>query len=481
MPEQNQTRKLVLVTGATGYVGGRLAPRLLELGYRIRCLVRDRSRLEGRAWAEQAEIVEADALVPDSLPSALVGVSHAFFLIQTGIGAESRQQDVLAAANFAAAAKTAGVQQILCLGGLSQEEQEREKALRGAGVPLLAFRSGVIIGAGSLWFEMLRHLLESCPFALCSRWIRLQTQPIAASDVLAYLCAALELTQTCERVVEIGGADGLSCEQMLRIYAELRGLSRSIISLPLPLRLASWWIDLVTPVPAALARASIERLGTVVQDDSARQLFPQLVPLSYRTAVERALEEVEAGCVETAWFDALSSSNAPPPVNWSKQDGMIVDRRERLVDGTASQLFATIRGIGGQRGWFCMNWTWVVRGWMDRFVGGVGLRRGRRDPDHLRVGDALDIWRVEVLEPDRRLRLRAEMKVPGKAWLEFQIEPQEAGRTRLVQTAFFVPKGLAGLLHWYLLYPPHVYIFSGLIREIARRSMQNQASGRGPM
>jgi hypothetical protein len=347
-------------------------------------------------------------------------------------------------------------------------------ALRRSGVPLTEFRAGVIVGSGSLSFELIRYLTERVPVMICPRWVRTLTQPIGIRDVLDYLTAALTVPESSGRILEIGGAEVVTYGEMMMIYAEVRGLRRLMIPVPvLTPRLSSYWVNLVTPIPAVIARPLIEGLRNEnrVHDPSARQLFPQIHPVGYRVAVERTLERLQAGHIETAWSDALSTSQSgPPPVVLTNLEGMIVERRQRLVAATPADAYRIFTGLGGKRGWLYMNWAWRIRGFIDRLIGGVGLRRGRRDPDELRVGDALDFWRVEAVEPGRLLRLRAEMKVPGKAWLQFQVAPAEHGQSLLSQTAFFAPKGLSGWLYWYALYPIHRIIFSGCIDGIAQRA-----------
>jgi len=292
--------------------------------------------------------------------------------------------------------------------------------------------------------------------------------------VLEYLATALAVPESSGRVIEIGGADVVTYGDMMMIYAEVRGLKRWMVPVPvLTPRLSSYWVNLVTPIPAAIARPLIEGLRneSIVHDPSAQRLFPHIRPAGYRVTVERALAGLEASNVETTWSDALSTSQGDvPPVTLTTKEGMILEHRQRVVPASAAAVYKTLIGLGGKRGWFYMNWAWEIRGLIDRIIGGVGLRRGRRDPDELRVGDALDFWRVEAVEPGRLLRLRAEMKLPGKAWLEWKIIPREAEQTVLSQTAFFAPKGLMGWLYWYALYPIHGLIFSGLIDQIARRA-----------
>jgi len=485
MTALQSVNNLVLVTGVTGYIGGRLVPRLLELGYRVRCLVRDPARLQGRPWQDRVEVVAGDVLDPQSLSPAMVGVNVAYYLIHSmGSGVDFHQRDVKAATNFATAAQEAGVEQIIYLGGLAQtavglsehlqSRQQTGDALRQTGVPVTELRAGVIVGTGSLSFEMIRYLTERVPVMICPRWVYTKTQPIGIREVLAYLTAVLTVTESKGRIIEIGGAEVVTYGDMMMIYARVRHLQRWLVPVPvLTPRLSSYWVDLVTPIPAAIARPLIEGLRneSVVRDGSARDLFPGIEPVSYETSVRRALVQLEASTVETAWSDALSSSQGDvSPVILTTQEGMIMERRQRVVDASPVEVYQIFTGLGGKRGWLYMNWAWMIRGFMDRLVGGVGLRRGRRDPDEVRVGDALDFWRVEAVEPDRLLRLRAEMKVPGKAWLQFETTPHNGNQTRLSQIAFFAPRGLLGWLYWYALYPIHGLIFSGLIERIAQRA-----------
>ncbi len=478
-------RPLVLLTGATGYIGGRLAPRLLDAGYRVRCLVRDPARLQGREWVERVELVTGDVLEPETLPAAMAGVSAAYYLIHSMAGGEDFSgRDVRAARNFSRAAASAGVERIIYLGGLGDSDaelshhlrsrQETGDALREAGVPVTEFRASVIVGSGSLSFEMIRYLTERLPVMICPKWVYTHTQPIGVRNVMEYLIAALKTPESVGRIIEIGGADVVTYGEMMETYAEVRGLRRAMIPVPvLTPRLSSYWVHLVTPAPAAIARPLIEGLKNevVVQDDTARRLFPDIIPMDYRTTVVLALARVGAHTVETAWSDALVSSQGDvPPVTMTTEEGMVSEQRQLVVAASPEAAYDAFAGLGGERGWLYMNWAWRVRGAMDRLIGGVGLRRGRRDPDHIRVGDALDFWRVEAAEPGRLMRLRAEMKVPGKAWLEFQALPHAGGQTLIIQTAFFEPKGLSGFLYWYVLYPFHAFIFSGMIRKVAQRA-----------
>jgi uncharacterized protein YbjT (DUF2867 family) len=486
MSEENKNPRLILVTGATGYIGGRLVPRLLEMGYRVRCLVRDPARLQGRPWHNAVEIVAGDVLQPDSLARAMQGVQAAYYLVHSlGGGSDFHQRDMSAASNFGTAAHTAGVERILYLGGLAEaspnlsehlrSRQQTGDALRGAGVPVTEFRAGVIVGSGSLSFEMIRYLTERVPVMICPRWVYTRTQPIGIREVLEYLTTALKVPESQGRIIEIGGSEVVTYGEMMTIYAEVRGLKRWMVPVPvLTPRLSSYWVNLVTPIPAVIARPLVEGLRNenIVHDPNALQLFPHIQPVSYRTSVERALAALQASNIETAWSDALGTTQGDvPPLVLTTQEGMILEHRQRIVTASPTHIYTVFMGLGGKRGWFYMNWAWKIRGFLDRMIGGVGLRRGRRDPDKLRIGDALDFWRVEAVEPERLLRLRAEMKVPGKAWLQFQVTPREDGQSLLSQTAFFAPRGLMGLLYWYVLYPLHGLIFSGLIDQIAQRAV----------
>lgn len=484
----------VLVTGATGYIGGLLVPRLLAAGYQVRVMVRDPGRLQGRAWLPQVEIVQADALQPESLRPALEGAQAAYYLIHSMAGGpDYHQRDLAAARAFSQAARQAGVAHLLYLGGLGDPDadlshhlrsrQETGEALCTGGVPVTEFRAAVVVGAGSLSFEMIRYLTERLPVMICPRWVYTRVQPIAVDDVLDYLVAALEVPAARGRTLEIGGQDVLTYGEMMLAYAEARGLRRWLIPVPvLTPALSAYWVHWITPIPAAIARPLIEGLRneTVVRDPTARRLFPDLQPMGYRQALARALASLDASAVETRWSDALVTSRGDaPPVTLTLREGMFVERRERLVQAPPQAVFRAVAGLGGDRGWLVWNWAWHLRGSLDRLVGGVGFRRGRRHPEQLRVGDAVDFWRVEDLVPGRSLRLRAEMKLPGQAWLQFDILPHAEGTTRLMQTAFFAPRGLVGLAYWYALYPFHRVIFSDLIRALARQAeIREQSDGR---
>jgi len=475
----------VLVTGVTGYIGGRLVPRLLEAGVPVRCMVRDASRLQGRLWRADVELVVGDVLQPDSLEEAMRGISVAYYLVHSlGAGSGFPERDLVGARNFGSAAKKAGVERIIYLGGLGdpgkslsahlRSRHDTGDALRESGVPVTEFRAGVIVGSGSLSFEMIRYLTERVPVMICPRWVYTRIQPIAVRTVLDYLSAALRNPASTGRAIEIGGADVISYGEMLTFYAEVRGLRRWLVPVPvLTPNLSSYWVHFVTPIPASIAKPLIAGLRNeiIVRDGVARLLFPDIQLLDYRTAVKLALEKLQADKVETAWSDALSTSQPNMvPVALTTQEGMIIEFRQLAIDAPVEAIFQAFAGLGGARGWLYMNWAWQLRGTADRLFGGVGLRRGRRDADSVRVGEALDFWRVEAVEPNQLMRLRAEMKVPGKAWLQFEVKTQDHDHPLLTQTAFFAPKGLLGLAYWYLLYPIHSMIFGGMIRCLAKRA-----------
>jgi uncharacterized protein YbjT (DUF2867 family) len=417
-----------------------------------------------------------------SLAAAMAGVDTAYYLVHSlATGDDFHQRDLDAARTFGAALAAAGGTRVIYLGGLGnpghdlsphlRSRHDTGDALREGGVPVTEFRAAVIVGAGSLSFEMVRYLTERVPIMVCPRWVYTRVQPIAVRNVIDYLAAALRTPASVGQIVEIGGADVVTYGEMMTIYAEIRGLKRLMVPVPvLTPHLSSYWVHLVTPIPSAIARPLIEGLRNevVVRDDVARRLFPEVDPLDYRSAVKLALERLDAGRVETAWSDALcTSQGARPPVQLTTREGMVMEHRQQTVKASPAQGYRAFSTLGGERGWLCMNWAWQLRGMLDRLAGGVGMRRGRRDPNDVRTGDAIDFWRVEEVRPGRLLRLRAEMKVPGRAWLEFEVIPQTDGRSVLSQTALFAPKGLFGWFYWYSLYPVHAVIFSRMIRRLA--------------
>lgn len=485
MNNSMKKRDLILVTGATGYIGGRLVPRLLEAGYRVRCLARDPARLQGRTWLERVEVAAGDALNLESLLAAMGDVSVAYYLIHGMQGGKGdAERDMRAARNFASAAEIAGIQRTIYLGELVdpasalspylRSRHETGHLLRQGRVPVTEFRAGMVVGSGSVLFEMIRYLAEREPVLVCPRWFFSLSQPIAIRNVLDYLIAALKTPRSMGKLIEIGGLDRLSYAEMLQGYARERGLKRLLLQTPVYApRLSSYWVHMITPIPWRSALPLIEGLHAeiVVRDNLAQELFPNIELLGYQTALRLALGRLLNDEVETSWSDALVTSQGDIlPVTLSVQEGMMIERRQLLLDLPAEPVFRSYTGLGGERGWLYLNWTWILRGWLDKLAGGVGLRRGRRHPDQVWVGESLDFWRVEAVEPNRQLRLRAEMKLPGKAWLEFQSIPQPDGMTLLVQNAYFAPRGLSGFLYWYLLYSIHSFIFSGLIRRIAQRA-----------
>ena len=473
----------ILVTGATGYIGGRLVPRLIEKGYDVRCMARDSSRLEGR-WAD-AEVVSGDVHNYESIKPALDGIDVAYYLIHSMSAGEHEfaDKDMKAAENFSVKAKSAGVKRIIYLGGLGSSDQKlsphlksRQQTgdkLRESGVPITEFRAGMIVGSGSLSFEMMRYLTERVPVMITPKWVNTRTHPIAVRDVLRYLIDALEIDESEGKTLEIGGQDILTYAELMKTYARIRGLKRVMIRVPvLTPRLSSYWVDFVTPIPSSIARPLVEGLKNelICTNDTARNMF-NFEPISYEQAVRYALEREKEGRVETIWSGSLSSLNPKDVVklNLKQKEGMILEERELVVNTSADKVFTAISSVGGKNGWYA-NWLWQLRGLLDRMIGGVGMRRGRRDPVHLVPGDPLDFWRVESVKANELLRLRAEMKVPGRAWLQFSIRQVEPNKSILNQTAFFEPKGLFGVLYWYSIYFLHKIIFGGMIRDFARKA-----------
>jgi len=466
--------------GASGYVGGRLVPRLAAGGNELVLLSRKPAQLAERFPA--ARIVGADLLRPRSLPAALEGVDLAYYLAHAMGGDEATfaERDLLAAESFASAAAVAGVGRIVYLGGLGVDGPELSTHLAsrhdvGAelarhGVPVTEFRAAIVIGSGSASFEILRHLTERLPLMITPRWVGTRCQPIGIRDVLDYLVGATEHPEI-TGVVEIGGPDILSYGEMMLGYARLRGLRRLMLPVPvLTPRLSSYWVNLVTPVPAGIARPLIEGLRNevIVRDPEPARAFG-LSPMPYLDAVRLAIERTDTHAVESTWFDAIGSAEPEAASSMTSQEGMIIDRRTVTVPAPPETVFAEVQSLGGEAGWPYANALWRLRGLADRVVGGVGMRLGRRDPERVRVGDALDFWRVEAVRPPELLRLRAEMKVPGRAWLQFEVTPHGHG-SRLTQTAFFEPKGLPGLAYWYGLYPAHAVIFRGMVRALRARA-----------
>jgi len=486
-------KRQVLVTGATGYIGGRLVPRLLEQGYRVRCLVRSAAKLQARRWSAdpRVEVVEGNVGDGGALVRALAGCDAAYYLVHSMIvaGEAYAERDRELAERFGSSAATAGVARIIYLGGLGEEgdglsrhlssRRQVEAALAAGGVPVTTLRAAMIIGSGSASFEILRYLVERLPVMVTPRWVRTPSQPIAVRNVLHYLVAVLETPATTGRALDIGGPDILTYRELMQRMAAALGLRRRlIIGVPvLTPRLSSLWIHLVTPVSHRIARPLAEGLRNpvVCRSDEARELMPQrLLPVG--EAIDAALGRLSAGEVETSWLDA---GPVPGDPDWAGGT-TFVDRRQVRVAAPAAAVFAAVCRIGGGHGWYAADLLWRLRGALDRLAGGPGLRRGRRHPDRIGFGDALDFWRVTGIEPDRRLRLRAEMKLPGEAELEFNLEPTGAGGTRLVQEARFAPRGLAGLAYWYGVLPLHGIVFRGMLRGIRREAEAMVRSGSVP-
>jgi uncharacterized protein YbjT (DUF2867 family) len=483
MAEEESPR--ILVTGVTGYIGGRLAPRLLESGYRVRVLVREKARLAGRPWIDEVEAAAGDALKSGPLEEAMREVETAFFLLhsQRG-GAAFRERNLVAAEHFAAAARSAGVQHIIFLGGLGWEQFDRSgllasqrrcaEVLRRSGIPLTEFRSGPVVGSGSVLFEIVRCLAERSPVFFCPKWLTTPIQPIAIRDLLAYLILAVCTPTARGKIIEIGGPEVTSVLQMMRAYAQERGSRRLMIQVPWYLPwLSSQWVHWVTPIPDDLARTRIDGLyhPAVVKAHTAEGIFGPLPLIHYREFLRRAIDRMEQGEVETTWADSLASSQGDRmPGGLEFQDGLILEHRQRLSAASPIDIFRVFTSLGGAQGWFYMDWLWRFRAWLDRLAGGVGMKRGRRHPQDVRPGDVVDFWRVEKVEEGRLLRLRAEMRMFGLGWLEFLIVPLGIGKTRLLLTAYYLPEGFLGILYWIFLKPVHATIFSGLIRAICRRA-----------
>ncbi len=478
----------ILLTGATGYVGGRLLPLLEARGEKVRCLARRPENLEHRLGAD-SEAVAADLLDPESLVGAFQGGAFqgsevAYYLVHSmGSSGSFEDDDRRAARNFASAARTAGVKRIIYLGGLGDDDEalsqhlrsrhEVGEILRESGCQVVEFRASIVIGSGSLSFELVRALVQRLPLMICPKWVSVQAQPIAIEDLLQYLLEALDWDGVESRIFEIGGPEQVSYGMIMREYARQRGLRRWFISVPvLTPRLSSLWLGLVTPVYARVGRKLVDSLRnpTIVRDTSARDEF-SVQPRSLEEAIRRALIHEDQDLADTRWSDALSSSRGI--ISWGgvKLGNRIVDSRSVHVDSAPAKAFAPIRRIGGRRGWYYADFLWTIRGWIDLLCGGVGRRRARRDPEQLRVGEVLDWWRVEKYERDRRLKLVAEMKVPGRAWLEFNVEPGDGGSI-IRQTAIFDPMGVLGLAYWYSLYPLHALIFRGMLKRIAKQAAE---------
>jgi len=481
----------ILVTGGTGYIGGRLAPRLLERGHEVRVMVRDRGRVEGRPWAEQCEIVEADLQEPGTLPAAVEGIDQAYYLVHSMVHtADFRERDRLLARHFAQACAEAGVKHVVYLGGLQPsgegfvsdhlESRAEVGRLLAERLPVTELRAGPIIGSGSASFEMVRYLTERLPVMVTPRWVRNEVDCIAVRDMMSYLIASLERY---ERVGEAAGLVQVSGERlrfrdMMEQYAQVRGHKRYIFPVPvLAPSLAARWVGFVTPITNRLAVPLVEGMCRPLLADSgkARELFPDIEPIAYKRAVELALGKIEHGDIETRW---TGSTHGEASVELEDREGLIREVRMRRARCSPPCLYDTFTSLGGDKGWLTWSWAWVLRGWMDQLIGGPGLRRGRRHPHELLMGETLDFWRVEAIDRPRLLRLRAEMRVPGRAWLQYEAIERD-GQTYLRQTAIFDPKGLPGWLYWWSLYPIHLFIFTDMTKAIVRDAEKTAAAEPG--
>lgn len=483
MPASASRSVPILLTGATGYIGGRLLRRLEEEGRPVRCLTRRPEVLAQSRLASSTSVVEGDALAAASLADALAGVTVAYYLVHSmAARGDFESLDRRAATNFAAAARKAGVSQIVYLGGLGPDRglsqhlasrQEVGRILRNSGVPTLELRSSVVIGSGSASYEAVRAVVELLPIVIAPRWVKTRTQPIAVEDVVDYLLAALRLGRSLNAVVEIGGRDRVTYAEIMREYARQRGLRRTVIptSLATP-RLTRWFLSIATPVYGQIATTMVDsmRNETTVRSNLANELFATR-PRGLHEAIERALRNEDHEYAETRWSDAI-------PTEVDHWGGASFGHRRVVTrslqgDWQAGEAFAPIQRIGGSTGWYYRNWFWWLRGLLDMARGGVGLRRGRRDPIDLRVGDTVDFWRVERFEPDRLLRLNAEMKIPGRLWLQFEVDSQQ-DRRQVRQTTIFDAAGYLGLAYWYTLYPLHRRVFAGMLAGMERAMRSTQ-------
>lgn len=478
----------VLILGATGYVGGRLVPRLLEAGHTVRCMVRDPRKAAGKPWADRVDIVAGDVLRPETLDPAFAGIDIIYYLIHsmaTGEG-EFESLDRRAAQAVAAQAETSGVKRIVYLGGLGRRDEAQSPHLRSrhevgdmlrtGTVPVTEFRAAVIVGSGSLSFELIHHLVNRLPLMICPRWVYTRTQPIAIADILRYLVSCLNRPGTAGKSIDLGGPEVLTYRDMMLTVARVLGLKRLLIQVPvLTPRLSSYWVNLVTPIQTQVARALIESLRheTVCENDLAATHF-DIEPMDFESSVRRALARIREHNVETRWTGAASRMSEAGTIDPSH---LRTDERTIEVQAAPQTVFRTVAAIGGDTGWYYGNWLWWLRGFIDQQFGGVGLRRGRRHPVEISVGDALDFWRVEEYIPGKKLLLRAEMKVWGQAWLEFAVQPIDQNLTRLTQTARYYPRGLIGLAYWYGVFPIHALVFQGMIRAMGQAAERAAAAG----
>ena len=492
--------KRILVSGATGYVGGRLVPCLLQEGYEVRCFVRSERRLRAQPWGDRVEIAVGDALNPADLDKAMEGIDAAYYLIHSlGTGDDFAERDRTLATNFSEAAEKNGVGRILYLGGMKPKGKQQSKHLlsrmetgdhlRDGSVPVTEFRAAQIVGSGSLSFELVRYLTERIPVLICPKWVSTPTQPIAIRNVLQYLMAALETPESAGQIIEIGGADVLTYGEMFDRYAKVRGLQRPLVPVPFFTPwLSSHWVGLVTPIANSIARPLIEGLDnevTVDNPEHAAKLFPDVHPIPFEAALRLALRRAESDEVPTVWNSARSSAphKNEMTADLETTEGLFKETRQVNVDALAETAFDVITSLGGETGWLYGDALWHVRGWLDQLFGGVGFRRGRRNPTDVRVGDAVDFWRVEAIDrdkPTRMLRLRAEMQLPGRAWLQYEVEATADEQCRVSQLVFFEPKGLMGTLYWNVLAIPHRILYAGMMRALREKIEQTAASRTDP-
>jgi uncharacterized protein YbjT (DUF2867 family) len=487
------------VTGATGYIGGRLVPELLEAGHTVRVMVRDRRRTTGHAWANNVEVAEADASDPAAVAAAVKGVDVLYYLLHSiGSGGDFARTELDMVRTVAEAARDAGVSRIVYLGGLNPPDDggglsthlaSRDavgRLLLDSGVPTAYLRAAIVLGSGSASFEMLRYLTERLPLMVTPRWVDSRVQPIAIRDVLRYLTACATLPSSVNRSFDVGGPDVLTYREMMQRFAAIRGLQRRRI-LPVPVltpTLSSHWVGVITPVPGSLAKPLVESLrhdAVCVEHDIAEYIpDPPEGLIGFERAVELALARIHQLQVPTRWSSASTAGAPSDPLpsdpDWAGGD-LYVDERTREVAASPDALWKVVEGIGGERGWYSLGVAWRVRGIIDRLTGGPGLRRGRRDPDDLVVGDALDWWRVEEIEEGRLLRLRAEMRLPGLAWLELQVGTTQGGETTFSQRALFHPRGFLGHAYWIVIKPFHGVIFGGMQRNVAQAAEEMQRTG----
>ena len=488
----------ILVTGASGYVGGRLVTALLEDGASVRVFVRDQKKAQSNSWASSVEIATGNASDYQSTLKALTGIHTAYYLLHSiNAGTNFDKIESEMANNFAKASEEAGVKQIIYLGGINNDLKSSKhlnsrantgRSLASTSVPVMEMRAGIIIGSGSASFEMLRHLTHRLPVMTTPKWVMNKTHPIAVRDVLWYLKSAAKLEKPVSGIFDIGGPEVLTYADMMQKFAKLSGLrKRLIIKVPvLTPNLSSLWIGFVTPVPTTLARPLVGSLISEVVADPAKSI-DHLIPkpaeglIDVSTAITLALSKVSSNAVSTRWSDATAPyapwQKAQSDPDWAGE-ALYKDTKVRVTDASMENLWVAIEEIGGDNGWYGADFLWYARGVMDRMIGGVGLRRGRRDPIHLRVGDSLDFWRVESLIPGQSLKLYAEMILPGKAWLEFRIKKLPNGQSEVTQEASYSPRGLGGQLYWYAVLPLHTFVFPTMIRNLIRSANRKDYAAR---